>query len=128
MKRWLAFAGSTVVCVCSVTSATSAQVRIDLADQVAGQYMGDVISDARGSSPADVTITVTKSAPNMVTVQSDYPRIPIRTFRLTRAMDTIQNASGSEVFLAEMNKAPVSLMLTIDDASWAGVKTGVSAP
>lgn len=128
MKHWSVIAGACAVSLGSMADASSARLRIDLADQVAGEYSGDVISDARGSSKSDITITVTKSAPNTVTVRSDYARLPVRTFRLTRAMDTIQNATGGEVFLAEMNKSPVSLMLTIDDASWAGVRTGVAVP
>ena len=87
----------------------------------AGSYSGDVMSDARGSSRSDVRVTVTKTARNTVSVRSDYARIPQRTFRLTRAMDTIQNTSGTEVFLFDIAKTPNTLMLTIDDAAWSGV-------
>ena len=94
----------------------------DLADMAQGSYYGDVISDARGSSQSDVGITVTKTERNTVTVTSDYRRIPTRTFRLTRAMDTIQNVGGTEVFLLDLAKSPRRLDLTIDDASWSGEK------
>lgn len=94
----------------------------DLADVVQGSYSGDVISDARGSSRSDVGITITKTAPNTVSVVSDYPRIPARTFKLTRAMSTIQNVGGTEVFLLEQQKSPPQLSLTIDDMSWSGTK------
>jgi type II secretory pathway pseudopilin PulG len=98
--------------------------KIDLADVVAGAYHGDVISDARGSSQSDVMISVDKVAPGTVRVTSDYERIPERTFQLTRALQTIQNQGGEpgEVFLYDQAKSPDSLMLTIDDASWSGVK------
>ena len=97
--------------------------KIDLADVVSGLYHGDVMSDARGSSQSDVTISIDKVAPGTVRVTSDYERIPERTFRLTRAMQTIQNQGGEpgEVFLYDQGKSPPSLMLTLDDASWSGV-------
>lgn len=92
----------------------------DLADTAQGVYAGAVISDARGASQDAVRITVAKTAPNTVQVTSDYPRLPTRTFRLTRAMQTIQNAGGEEVFLVDLAKSPPRLDLTIDEASWSG--------
>jgi hypothetical protein len=108
----------------AIAFAAPAQPRPDLANVAAGTYQGDVISDARGSSRSDVTITVTKSGPNSVRVESSYRRIPARNFRLTRAMHTIQNVGGTEVFLLDTSKTPPSLDLTIDDASWSGAKAG----
>lgn len=96
--------------------------RPDLADAAQGSYFGDVISDARGASHSGVRITVAKIGPNKVRVTSDYPRLPAFTATLTRAMSTIQNASGVEVFLLDTAKTPRSLMVTIDDASWAGTR------
>jgi hypothetical protein len=96
--------------------------RADLADTAQGSYFGDVISDARGSSRSDVRITVTKIGPNKVKVTSDYPRLPAFTASLTRAMSTIQNAGGPEVFLLDLSKTPHSLMVTVADASWSGAK------
>jgi hypothetical protein len=122
MKIWLARA-LLVLPLVAPALAYAAPPKPDLADVSAGSYHGDVISDARGSSRSDVTITVTKSGPNSVTVQSSYSRIPTRRFRLTRAMQTIQNAGGSEVFLLDTSKSPPSLDLTIDDASWSGTKS-----
>ena len=94
----------------------------DLADVAAGIYAGDVISDARGSSRSNVRITVTKTGPNKVQVSSDYQRLPTFTATLTRAMQTIQNARGDEVFLLDLSQTPATLNVTVDDASWAGVK------
>jgi hypothetical protein len=96
--------------------------RADLADIAAGRYLGEVISDARGSSRSDVSITVTRIGPNQVRVTSDYPRLPAFTAALIRAMDTIQNDGGDEVFLLDLAKRPAGLMVTVDDASWAGSK------
>lgn len=94
----------------------------DLADIAAGVYRGDVISDARGASRSGVTIIVTKIGPNMVSVTSDYGRLPPFTIRLTRAMDTIQQVGSSVVFLLDLSKGPYGLDITDDDASWAGSK------
>ena len=97
----------------------------DLADMAAGVYLGDVMSDARGSSQSDVTISVDKTGPNTVRVTSDYERLPEFTTRLTQAMQTIQNSGTTpqlQVFLLDLSKNPRTLMVTVDDASWAGRK------
>jgi len=99
--------------------------RPDLADAAAGEYAGDVISDARGSSHEGVRITVTRVGPNTVSVHADYPRLPTFTTRLTRAMQTIQNTGPNApgtVFLLDLSKSPHGLDVTIDDASFSGAK------
>jgi len=93
----------------------------DLADTVKGDYYGDIISDSRGSSQSDVTVTVTKVARNTVKVVSSE-RLPAFTVHLTRAMQTIQQASGDNVFLVDQSKNPWSLDVTVDGASWSGTK------
>ena len=105
------------------------RAQVDLADTAAGLYHGDVISDARGSSRSDVTISVDKVGPNTVRVTSDYERLPEFTTRLTRAMQTIQNTGQNtdstpqlQVFLLDLSKRPRTLMVTVDDASWAGTR------
>jgi hypothetical protein len=117
-------AGLTLALVAaSAAQAQPRPPRPDLADTAQGVYAGDVISDARGSSQEGVGVTVTKTGPNTVQVVSDYPRVPTRTFKLTRAMQTIQNVGGTEVFLLDLSKSPPRLDLTIDDASWSGEKS-----
>ena len=96
--------------------------KADLADRVAGTYKGAVVSDARGSSRDDVTITVTRTGPNKVEVKSDYARIPTVTIPLEKAMDAILAASGPSVFLLDTVRSPDRLDLTIDDASWSGTR------
>ena len=93
----------------------------DLADTVKGDYYGDIISDSRGSSQSDVTVTVTKVSRNTVKVVSSE-RLPAFTVHLTRAMQTIQQASGDNVFLVDQSKSPWSLDVTVDGASWSGTK------
>lgn len=101
--------------------------KADLADRVAGTYKGDVISDARGSSRNNVTITVTRTGPNKVEIKSDYPRIPTVTIPLEQAMDAILAASGPYVFLLDTVRSPDRLDLTIDDASWSGTRIATPA-
>lgn len=93
----------------------------DLADTVKGEYFGDIISDSRGSSQSDVSVTVTKAGPNTVTVTTSE-RLPTFTVKLTRAMQTIQQARGDNVFLVDQSKSPWSLDVTVDGASWSGTK------
>lgn len=96
--------------------------RADFADMAKGSYAGEVISDARGSSRSEVRVTVSRTGPNQVRVTSDYPRLPAFTARLSRAMDTLQNVGGDAVFLLDLSKSPRTLMVVVDDASWAGSK------
>jgi hypothetical protein len=96
----------------------------DLADIAEGKYFGDVISDARGSSRSNVSITVTKIGPNRISISSDYPRLPTFEAKLTRAMNTIQmTGNNGEVFLLDLSKKPLGLDITIADASWSGSRT-----
>jgi hypothetical protein len=101
--------------------------KADLADRVVGTYKGAVISDARGSSRDDVTITVTRTGPNTVEIKSDYSRIPTVTIPLEQAMDAILAASGPSVFLLDTVRSPGRLDLTIDDASWSGTRVTTPA-
>jgi len=98
----------------------------DLADQLAGTYEGDVISDARGASRSGVTITVTRTGKNVIQIVSDYRRIPTVSIPLTKAMDSIIAADGPYVVVVNMASDPSRMDLTIDDASWSGRK--VAAP
>ena len=102
--------------------------KADLADRVAGTYKGAVISDARGSSRDNVTITVTRIGANKVEIKSGYARIPTVTIPLEKAMDAILAASGPYVFLLDTVRSPDRLDLTIDDASWSGTRIASPAP
>ncbi|WP_194954206.1 hypothetical protein [Sphingopyxis solisilvae] len=108
------------------TNPTTAPRKADLADRIAGTYEGAVISDARGSSRDNVTVTVTRVGPNKVEIKSDYARIPAVTIPLEKAMDAILAASGPHVFLLDTVRSPDKLDLSIDDASWSGNR--VAAP
>jgi hypothetical protein len=109
------------------TKPTTAPRKADLADRVAGTYKGDIISDARGSSRSGVTITVTRTGPNKVEIKSSHPRIPTVTIPLEQAMDAILAASGPYVFLLDTARSPDKLDLSIDDASWSGIRVAAAA-
>jgi hypothetical protein len=109
-----------------VEAATDPADPDDLADLAAGTYSGNVISDARGSGRSNVRLFVVKTGPNTVRVTSSYSRLPPFSAELTRAMDTIQKADGPGVFLLNLSKHPFGLDVTIDDASWSGVRRGQS--
>ncbi|MBI1340834.1 hypothetical protein GC169_11605 [bacterium] len=94
---------------------------LDLADHVAGNYSGSVISDARGSSRQNVRIAVTRIGPDTVEVRSDYARLPVFETRLGQIMQTIQGESHV-VFLYDMTRPQAKLNITIDDASWSGTR------
>ena len=122
-----AVAATLLVAAASPTAAQRAggavkAARADFADMASGAYSGDVISDARGASRSGVRLSVAKIGPNQVRVTSDYARLPAFTARLVRAMDTLQNAGGTEVFLLDLSKSPRALTVTVDGASWAGTK------
>jgi hypothetical protein len=123
MRALLGFAMSAAALA---ASASSQAQKPTLAELAAGTYRGDVISDARGSSQSDVTVTVTVTGKNEIAVTTDYERIPDRTFKLARAMDTIQNVGGTEVFLLDLSRDPQKLDLTIDDASWSGEREALT--
>ena len=101
----------------STASLAAPERKPDLADLVAGTYVGDIISDARGSSKSGVTITVTRVAKDRVAIACDCARIPKVEIPIERAMDAILASSGPHVFLIENHRDPRRLSLTIDDAS-----------
>lgn len=89
----------------------------DLAEEVAGTWVGDVISDARGSSHSGVMVTITRVGPNLVEISTDYARIPRVRIPLEQALNAIVQASGDHVFVINRDVDPRRLDLTIDDAS-----------
>ena len=95
----------------------------DLGDAAEGTYFGDVISDSKGSSKSDVTVTVTRIGPNRVRVSSDYPRLPVVEVPLTRAQDKILQARGDTVFLLDRAKDATRLDVSFNnEVSWKGTK------
>jgi hypothetical protein len=79
------------------------------AELAAGVYYGDVISDAKGGSRSDVTVTITQVSRGRVRVSSDYGRLGVVEIDLNRVGSTIQGAGASALFLLELEKNPPQL-------------------
>ena len=95
----------------------------DLADFVAGEYFGDVISDSRGSSRTGVSLTLTRVGPNRVQITSDYPRLPTVEVVIMQAMQSIIAAEGNNVFVIDRAKDASRLGVTFNhEVSWSGSK------
>jgi hypothetical protein len=93
----------------------------DLGDVAEGTYEGDVISDSNGPSQSDVTLTVTRIGPNLVRVDSNYPRLPPVQVPLTQALGKILQARGDSVFLLDRSKSPAQLDVSFrNEVSWSG--------
>jgi hypothetical protein len=82
-----------------------------LADAVVGTYVGDVISDSRGSSRSNIVVTLTGLGPNAVRATSAYGRIGTIDVELTRIEDKILNAAGDTPLIVDLAAAPATLSL-----------------
>ena len=109
--------------VLGYTQADPPKRKPDLGDAAQGTYFGDVISDSKGSSRSDVTLTVTRIGVNRVRVTSDYPRLPVVEVALTRAMGKILNQGGATTFLLDPGKGEARLDVSfLNEVSWSGTK------
>jgi hypothetical protein len=93
----------------------------DLADTAAGTYVGDVISDSKGSSKSDVTLTVTRVRKDVVRVSSDYSRLPVIEVALTGAMGKVLQQRGDSVFLLDPKTGHLDVSF-MNEVSWAGAR------
>jgi hypothetical protein len=95
----------------------------DLADVAEGVYFGNVISDSKGSSQDAVTLTISRVSKDLVTISSDYPRLPEIQVPLTKAMNTIVQSSGNSAFALDLSKSPRQLNVSFNnEVSWSGSK------
>lgn len=95
----------------------------DLGDVAEGRYVGDVISDSKGSSHEGVTLTIARTGVNRVRITSDYPRLPEVEVTLTRALDKIVQARGNTAFVYDWAKKPAKLDVSFNnEVSWSGTK------
>jgi hypothetical protein len=95
----------------------------DLGDVAEGRYFGDVISDSKGSSRSDVTLTITRTGLNRVRIASDYPRLPVVEVALQRALDKIVQSRGDTVFVYDWKQKPSKLDVGfLGEVSWSGSK------
>lgn len=120
-RRAVLLAASFAWLAAGAAGAQPKERKPDLADAVSGTYAGDVISDSKGSSRSGVTLTVTRTGPNTVTVTSDYRRLPQIVVPLTSAMNTIQQARGDSVFLYDRSKKQLDVSFNME-VSWSGFR------
>ncbi|MBU1376801.1 MAG: hypothetical protein KKA30_12590 [Alphaproteobacteria bacterium] len=124
LGRRAAIVGAAVAMLAvGIAGAQPKERKPDLADAVAGTYAGDVISDSKGSSRSNVTLTLTRSGPNTVTVTSNYSRLPVINVPLEAVMGNIQHTSRADsVFV--YNRAKKQLDVTFqNEVSWSGFKS-----
>lgn len=95
----------------------------DLADALAGSWSGDVISDSQGSGRPGVTLTLTRVGPNTVRIDSDYPRLPVITVPLEKAMSSIVNRTGDTAFAFDGRSGKLDVSFH-NQVSWSGRKAG----
>ena len=98
----------------AVVSKSAKSTIVDLADLVAGVYHGDVVSDSKGSSMSDVTLTITKLSHRKVRVASDYQRLGVVEIELNRVGNSIQSTGGRSLLLLELDKNPPRLNFNPD--------------
>jgi hypothetical protein len=95
----------------------------DPADLVVGSYLGNISSDAKGSSRSDVVVTVTRLDRTKVRVTSDNARIGTFEVDLNRIGDNFFNVGGDSTFIAYTAKNPPQLVLTArGEVSYGGIK------
>lgn len=83
----------------------------DLANLVAGTYLGTINSDSKGTSRSDVLVTVTRIDRTKVRVSSDNSRIGTFEINLTRIGDNLFNVGGESTLIAYTSKTPLELVL-----------------
>jgi hypothetical protein len=97
----------------------------DLATTLEGVWNGDVISDSKGGSRSDVTVTIRRTSRNTIAITSDYARLPAVTVKLTRAMQTILAADGNTVINYDTAKETKELGIVFEgNVAWSGVRNG----
>jgi hypothetical protein len=79
-----------------------------LADLVAGIYFGNVVSDAKGPSQSDVTVTITKLGARRVRISTDYERLRTMEVDLTLIGDKVMSAAGPSTLILENDKLDYS--------------------
>lgn len=93
------------------------------ADLVVGTYTGSVISDSKGGSRGDVTITITKRDKWTVRVSSDYPRLGTVDVVLTRIDNKVLSAEGDTILTVDLEQHPPRLDYNPHgEAAFAGSK------
>ena len=95
----------------------------ELADLVVGSYLGNVMSDSKGSSRSDIDVTVTRLDRYTVRVTSSYQRLGTVDVTLTRIGNQILGAGGDSPFMVDLDRNPPTLQINPhNELAYAGTK------
>ena len=96
----------------------------ELADLVAGTYLGNINSDSKGGSRSDVIVTVARIDGTRIRVSSENQRIGTFEVALTRIGDNLFNVGGASTLIAYTTKHPPELtFIARGEVSYGGTKT-----
>jgi hypothetical protein len=114
----------------SIDGVNQAGATGELASLVAGTFYGDVISDSKGSSRSNISVTIDRVNPNNVRITSDYQRMGSVEIALARAENKIVNSGGDTPFLVDLDRNPPTLAVDPrGDIAFRGTKqTSKPAP
>jgi hypothetical protein len=99
----------------------SSKPHMDLGTTLEGVWFGDVTSDMHGSSRSNVTLTITRSGPNTVTINSDYKRLPVIIVPLESAIGRIVHRTGNSTIFYDPTVSPPKLDVVFNgEVAWAG--------
>ena len=82
-----------------------------LADKVAGTYLGAVVSDSKGSSRSDISVTLQALASNRVRASSGYERIGSVDIELTQIGTQVLSVGGDSTLIVDLGVTPPTLLL-----------------
>src|SRR5262245_54833950 len=95
----------------------------ELADLVVGSYLGNVMSDSKGSSRSDIDVTISKIDRYTVRVTSSYHRLGTVDVTLTRIGNQIFGAGGDSPFIVDLDRVPPTLQFNPhNELAYAGAK------
>lgn len=82
-----------------------------------------MISDSKGSSQSDISVTINRIDSNNVRVTSDYQRIVIVEIAITRTGNKIVNSGGDTPFVVDLDRNPLTLAVDLrGEIAYRGTK------
>lgn len=82
-----------------------------LAEAVAGTYLGEVVSDSKGSSRSHIGVTLQVLAANRVRASSAYERIGSVEIELTQIGTQVLSVGGDSTLIVDLAATPPTLAL-----------------
>ena len=78
---------------------------------MAGTYLGAVVSDSKGSSRSDISVTLQALASNRVRASSSYQRIGSVDIELTQIGAQVLSVGGDSTLIVDLGVTPPTLLL-----------------